>query len=349
MARLELPTPNSPLLPREVIWLTPAAMAAATVLVVGLTKLQGPDALGRILSMVVPFAILGSATFAAYEWVMPALLARLSSPWQRMVLHLLVVGVISIGLGRAVFPLHHLLCNESVAPTEFVSVCVVITSLMVFPGLLFQAQRRRNQLMEYQLVLERQAALQAKLHALQARTNPHFFFNSVNTVAALISEDPVLAERTLERLADLFRYALDSANTRSVPLAKEFQMVRDYLAIQTARFGERLSIEVTLPDALSSTQVPPLLLQPLVENAVLHGLASRPRGTIRVTASQVAGALILEVVDDGPGPGASLHRGTQSSIKDLGQRLKLFWGEAAQLELERGAAGGCVARVAVPA
>jgi two-component system sensor histidine kinase AlgZ len=232
--------------------------------------------------------------------------------------------------------------------TGFAVVCVALSAVFMFPALVVQTLRKRVRASELSAMAAKQAALEAQLAALQARTNPHFFFNSVNTVAALIPDDPVLAERTLERLADLFRYALDSSRTRTVPLAKEIAMVRDYLAIQGARFGSRLRSEVTLDPEAAEVALPPLLLQPLVENAILHGVGERKHGAVAVSARRDADRVVIEVRDDGPGVGASRHHGTGTSVEDLAARIRLHYGERGVLALEDAPAGGCVARLELP-
>jgi LytS/YehU family sensor histidine kinase len=136
-----------------------------------------------------------------------------------------------------------------------------------------------------------------------------------------------------------------------VPLLREAQIVTDYLAVQEARFGSRLCAHVEVDDAAASALVPPMCLQPLVENAVLHGVAPRREGgTIRVSARVRSGALLLEVQDDGPEPGAqrrAQHRGTGSSLRDLKARLRLLYGERAAL-IAGPVPGGFRARVTLP-
>jgi LytS/YehU family sensor histidine kinase len=143
---------------------------------------------------------------------------------------------------------------------------------------------------------------QAELRALRAQVNPHFLFNALNAIAALIPLDPVRAEAMTERLAEIFRYTLQGSERERVPLREELDFVRAYLEIEHARMGERLRVEESIaPDALDC-DVPPLVLQPLVENAVIHGAASRPEGgTVRIVARREGQSLRLEVVDDGPG------------------------------------------------
>jgi two-component system sensor histidine kinase AlgZ len=294
------------------------------------------------LSMPLAFALL--YRFALSRW-----LERMKSKWQRAALQFVAITGTAVAVSQAVFPLHWRLLAHPENRRNFALTCLVIAWLFMFPTLLIQSLRQRARALEVAAMAERQVALEAQLVALQARTNPHFFFNSVNTVASLIPEDPELAERTLERLAELFRYALDSARTRLVPLSREFEMVRDYLAIETARFGARLRTEVSLDPAAATVAVPPLLLQPLVENAILHGIGRRQGGAVAVVASRNRDQVIIEVTDDGPGAGGSSHAGTGSSFRELGERIRLIYGERAVLALGPSASGGCLARLELPA
>jgi two-component system sensor histidine kinase AlgZ len=218
----------------------------------------------------------------------------------------------------------------------------------LIPALLIQRMRLRALTAERTAIAERQATLQAQLEALQARTDPHFLFNSLNTVAALIPEDPRQAERALEQLADLFRYALESSRTRAVPLRREVAMISDYLALQSARFGERLRTNIELDEAIADVQVPPLMLQPLVENAILHGMARRRGGEVRVSARKDGDCVVIEVTDDGPGPGASSHSGTGSAISTLSERLRLHYSGRGEIVLHARSDGGCLARMVLP-
>ena len=341
--------PDDRLLPAELVWLSALGPPVCSVLI-DRSMLWSPwaVALRHIAANYIPFVAAPLTFQLLYRFVMPRLLARVQSRAGRILLHSSVVTVAAALVAQAILPLHRWAIQKNDQRLEFTLICVVLSWLFLFPALLVQSWRRRTRAMELAMMAERQVALQAQLSALQARTNPHFFFNSVNTVASLIPDDPVLAERTLERLADLFRYALDSSRTPLVPLEREIDMVRDYLAIQTARFGSRLISEVTLDPAVAATTVPPLLLQPLVENAILHGLGERRHVSVAIGARREGDDLIIEVKDDGPGPGASSHRGTGTSIDDLAQRMRLLYGERGGFALEPGEAGGCIARLRLP-
>jgi LytS/YehU family sensor histidine kinase len=174
---------------------------------------------------------------------------------------------------------------------------------------LYESQRARLDALGLELrtkELERERiermAVEARLASLEARLQPHFLFNALNTISALIPEDPERAERTVERLAALLRFSLDATARGMVPLADEMTIVADYLAIEHARLGNRLAYRVDVSPDVETCPIPPLAVQTLVENSITHAVAPRRAGgEIRVTAAAVDGMLRVSVWDDGPG------------------------------------------------
>jgi len=150
------------------------------------------------------------------------------------------------------------------------------------------------------------ALARAELAAISGKLNPHFLFNTLNSLIALTRKDPRAAEAALMRFSGMLRYVLDSKRTTAdrVPLADEVAFVRDYLALESLRLGERLRVDWQIdPDTLQA-EIPPLTLQPLVENSVLHGVAPRLQGgSISIRSGRDAAGRVLElsVEDDGPG------------------------------------------------
>jgi sensor histidine kinase YesM len=143
---------------------------------------------------------------------------------------------------------------------------------------------------------------EARLSSLESSIHPHFLFNTLNTIAALIPSNPQLAEDTVGKLASLLRFSLNAQHSGLVPLAQELKVVRDYLEIEATRFGKRLRYEIMVPELLDSIKVPPLSLQTLVENAVKHVAAQRMEGAlVQVSGLMESGRISLEVADDGPG------------------------------------------------
>lgn len=335
-------------LPRQLWWLyLVVPWFAAPVLQKAIFSGALDAALLTVASLYVPFLGIPACFHAAYAWLMPHVIPRIRSRAGRGVVHAVACVTIAIGAGAVLYPLHERVCPHSVALEPFLVVCVVFSGTFMFPTLIVQELKARAANVERMAHAERQAALEAQLEAIQARTNPHFFFNSINTVASLIPDDPVLAESTLLRVADILRYSLESTKTRFVPLRREIEIARDYLEVQKARFGERLRFSIDVDPAALEVQVPPLLLQPLVENAILHGIAQSPQGgVVRVSAVKELGTIRLTVEDDGPG--SSTHHGTGTSMTDLERRLSLIYGAQGQLRAGPGPSGGWRVALGLP-
>jgi len=189
----------------------------------------------------------------------------------------------------------------------------------------------------------------SELRNLRLQLQPHFLFNALNTISSRMYEDPEAADEMLDRLAELLRISLRTAQTDEVPLTTELETLERYLAIMRARFGDRLDVEVAVEPAARAAVVPSMILQPLVENAVRHGNAERTgRGSIRVRVAREDGALSLEVRDDGPGAAAGrdvLARGT--GLSATAERLHLLYGAAARFEAGN-VPGGFRARALLP-
>ena len=188
-------------------------------------------------------------------------------------------------------------------------------------------------------------ASRSELKALRAQINPHFLFNALNSIAGLIHRDPAVADRTIEKLADVFRYALRAESEWAV-LDDELEFVRAYLDVEQARFGPRLTVDVQLDDGARGARVPTMVVQTLVENAVKHGVASvRGPAVVTVHAGSDGHRLRIEVSDNGPGFDAtaaatSAARAGGYGLANVRQRLDGYFGPAAALELGRDPTGG---------
>jgi two-component system, LytTR family, sensor histidine kinase AlgZ len=170
----------------------------------------------------------------------------------------------------------------------------------------------------------------ARLAELQARIRPHFLFNTLNTAVALVREDPRGAEAILEDLSDLFRHALADPG-ESVTLAEEVALARRYLDIEQVRFGDRLRVEWSLDERADAARVPPLLLQPLVENAVKHGVEPSADGAqVKVSTQRRAGTVVIKVTNTVPaGQGRGGHGVAQANVRE---RLRLLHDVQAQFQ-----------------
>jgi two-component system sensor histidine kinase AlgZ len=177
------------------------------------------------------------------------------------------------------------------------------------------------------------AEARARVQALQARIRPHFLFNSMNTIAALTRSQPEVAEAAIEDLSDLFRASLDQPDDRTT-LGDEIALARRYLNIETLRLGDRLAVVWDMDALPMDVKVAPLMLQPLLENAIYHGIEPLATGgTIRVTGRLKDGMVEIEISNPVPagGPGTA-HRGSQIAQENIRQRLLLAFGDAARLE-----------------
>ena len=193
-----------------------------------------------------------------------------------------------------------------------------------------------EELHRQQIAEERHSKIlaEARYASLESRVHPHFLFNTLNSISALIRENPAEAERMVERLSVLLRYSLDSERAGLVPLADELRVVREYLAIEQVRFGARLRYRLDAEEAAASRLVPALSVQTLVENSVKYAVgAARGGAEIVITARLEGGLMKVEVSDDGPGfdPAVSLKPGHGLDL--LRRRLESLFGAAALLQV----------------
>jgi two-component system sensor histidine kinase AlgZ len=177
------------------------------------------------------------------------------------------------------------------------------------------------------------AIAEARIQALQARIRPHFLYNSINAVLSLIRAEPRRAERALEDMADLFR-VLMSDNRTLAPIGQEIDLAKQYLAIESLRLGDRLRVAWRTDGVPADALVPPLVLQPLVENAVYHGIEpSESGGEIAVDASRVGDRIVLSLTN--PFPGASKYTaGNKMAIANIRERLQLHFDAEADMQSE---------------
>jgi signal transduction histidine kinase len=187
---------------------------------------------------------------------------------------------------------------------------------------------------------------EARLDALRLQVHPHFLFNTLNAISAFVDADPERARRMIARLGELLRGTLNGGTAAELPLARELDLLAPYLEIQQIRFGDRLAIELDVATDAGAALIPTLMLQPLVENAVEHGVKRTPRGArVHLRARRAGDRLRLEVADTGPGPaGGSDGVG----LANTRARLKALYGVAHSFELAAAESGGTVVRVEVP-
>jgi len=198
---------------------------------------------------------------------------------------------------------------------------------------------------------------QAELIALRAQVNPHFLFNSLNTIASLIASQPKRAETITVRLANVFRYVLLHANMPFTSVEEEIGFLRTYLEVERIRFGERLQVEFDIESSVAYVAIPSLILQPLIENAIKHGIARKAgSGKIVIRTRRRDKSLLMTVEDNGVGLGSYANwnhaegNGTNTGfgLRNIRERLDTLYGGRASLSLAHGPSGGSCATLEIP-
>jgi hypothetical protein len=219
----------------------------------------------------------------------------------------------------------------------------------LYLGMQLGRARHRAETQRRELATALQAA---QLRALESQLNPHFLFNALNTVRALIAEDPRRAQDAVTQVASILRHALRSGHDDLVTFESEMAVVEDYLAIEALRLGERLRIERAIAPEAGGARIPAMLLQTLIENAVKHGIAElREGGTLRVCAHVEGTAMLLTV--DNPRPSDEERTHSMEASNGIGlanatERLRLLYGDAARLEMDLSRPRHATARVRIP-
>ncbi len=197
----------------------------------------------------------------------------------------------------------------------------------------------------------RESLSRAQLDALRAQLHPHLLFNALNSVSSLIHDDPVAAEDMLVQVSELLRRVITNPDGAEVTVAEEVEFLERYLSIEKIRFGERLTSTIEVSDDVLNALVPPLLLQPLAENAVKHAIGTRPSGgTISVTIAGNNGNLSISVADDGPGIEDSDRNrdGHGIGLANTMKRLETMYGDSHRLELVHSNDGGLEVNITLP-
>ncbi len=217
-------------------------------------------------------------------------------------------------------------------------------------GFDFYRRYREGELRASQLTAQ---LAKARLQALQMQLHPHFLFNTLNSISTLVHRDPEAADRMIARLSELLRMTLEDGGVQEVPLQKELEFLDRYLEIERTRFADRLTICMEIAPETLNARTPYLILQPLVENAIRHGVAPRSRpGRVVVRSRRQDGMLVLEVQDDGPGlatGGGGVSKPKNGvGVSSTRARLEQLYGSSQQFELKNGAEGGAIAVISFP-
>lgn len=234
------------------------------------------------------------------------------------------------------------------AAATFVLDDLIILTLWsgIYFGFAYFQDRRRAEIERYQA---QTTLAEAELRGLKSQLNPHFLFNSLNSLRALVLEDPARAQEAVTQLAAILRYHLQSGENSLVPLADEMDTVEQYLALELIRFEDRLTIERTIDPAALAFLVPPLALQTLVENAIKYGVSrDSGHGIVRLAVQLISDRLEISVRNNGRLCGGGAASSTGLGLTNLRTRLRLLFAERASLELIEPDHGWVEARLTLP-
>lgn len=227
----------------------------------------------------------------------------------------------------------------------FLSVPFVYFVILLGSAAMKQAQARQQEEIEAGR-LARQLS-DARLALLQRQLHPHFLFNALQAISTLLHRDPGTADKLLVRLSSLLRAMLDEASSQTLSLRTELDLTRKYVEIEQVRFGDRLRVEWSVDDSLLDIQVPSLIVLPLVDNAIRHGLSAKVGpGRLKIGATSDGSSLLLTVEDDGLG--ATVPLGPGLGIGNTRERLTTIYGEQATLSIDTSPHGGFCATIRIP-
>jgi two-component system, LytTR family, sensor kinase len=298
-------------------------------------------ALPRAVLTIGTAAVLGQGVWRLCKWM----------PWPEKLhvrfcaLHLLAAVLYGVAWMVLTTALEPLLTGKAMwsllkTPRAIGWVVTGVWLYAVIAGISYAIQMQQRAYENERRALRAEAGLSAaRLDALQQRLHPHFLFNALHTVAALVRQDSAQAENAIEKLGDMLRYTLEEHIGNTVPFAEEWEFTRRYLDFEQLRYGERLHVTTAIDPRCMTCSAPLFALQTLVENAVHHSIATRPEGgRIEITARSDDKRLFVQVRDDG-GNGLSTQNGSHFGLHALRERLNAVYGERAQLVIESDPAG----------
>jgi two-component system, LytTR family, sensor kinase len=337
------------------VWTACGALLAAQAYVAGAMRGE-PVALSRALAIWLAFAYAWAVVTPAVLWIATRFPFARPRRIRAVVAHL-AGGALVVSLQLALFAVVAPFAGATsyagtwLATFQRLIVSAFILDLPVYWMIVGAAEivrlvRTSNERERRTLRMETQLA-EARLLVLQAQLQPHFLFNTLNTISVLMREDVDAADRVLVRLGGLLRRALDGSSKPETPLRDELAFLESYLEIEQTRFVDRLSYRLDVEQDVLDARVPSLIFQPLVENAIHHGIARRSApGRVEITAQQRNGRMFLTVRDDGPGVSSESTYGV--GLTNTRARLEQLYGTAQSFELASSEHGGTTVSLTLP-
>jgi two-component system, LytTR family, sensor kinase len=278
---------------------------------------------------------------------------RISPDWLRLGLEMTVLLLDHVvGAVGALLVCSRLFGFAVVPSAAWLTVAAMVVAFPIIHGT-EMALRFLHQVQEKERQEERLRALatEAELRALKAQINPHFLFNTLNTIAELIHADSEQAEATVERLAEMFRYVLNGSERGLVPLEQELAFLDGYLEIERVRFGDRLRVSREIAPEALDLLVPSLVLQPLVENTLRHGLGTDGSIDVGIAIHMHGNRAVIAISDRGPGMPArqEIGKGPGHGLSNVDQRLRKTYGQTYGLEIGPNRPRGTIVTLSIPA
>ncbi|MBX3586743.1 MAG: histidine kinase [Ramlibacter sp.] len=305
--------------------------------------------------------LIGSITWAVIDLGRDFFPSAAETGWPHGVAGLLLVaaGILAGYLGGttladALCQYFHFYPPGSTPPPDNLRTSILITVLAGIAGSYYFYNLNKGAYLERKMAEARQHANEARLKVLETQLEPHMLFNTLANLRVLIGTDTQRAQQMLDHMIAYLRATLSASRASTHPLQAEFDRLRDYLELMSIRMGPRLSYQLDLPDALAAQPVPPLLLQPLVENAIKHGLEPKVEGgRVSVSARLEGAELVLEVADTGVGleaaaPGDTERASPGFGVAQVRERLATSYGAESAIELVAANGGGSTATVRFP-
>jgi len=318
----------------------------------------------RLIDIVLPTVVIGNAVGFTIHGGLVAL-DRLSRGWPRrqaglarslyFVTAVSMLSMLGLAIGNALLrgrnPFHYIVHFEELAPVVPFALGMALLMLVMTTMGQRRAQAEVQRLRQREeMAATAQLLAEAQLRALQAQVEPHFLYNTLANVLGLIDTQPAQARHMLERFIDFLRASLDASRAASATVGAELDLAAAYLDVLAVRMGQRLRYCIEADDAARASPVAPMLIQPLVENAVMHGLEPKVEGgTIVLRAHVDSTGLVIEIRDDGVGIGNAPPRsGGGVGLANVKARALSMHGVAAQLQLTDNPGGGAIVRLLLP-
>jgi len=265
--------------------------------------------------------------------------------WRNLAIHVaagVALAVAKTIADRALFALLTGFWTYLLASTLALNFVIYAVLVAAAHGVEYYRRSREREHLEAQLS-------ETRLQLLGMQLQPHFLFNTLNTIAEMVHEDPDAADTMIAGLSDLLRRTLELGSVQEIPLSRELDLVSRYLEIQKARFGDRLQVNMSIAPGAEDAAVPALLLQPLVENAIRHGLAARlDAGRIDIEARADGRTLTMVVTDDGSGSEETIAGPERVGLGNTRARLETLYGDRCRLDLSRAAGRGARVTIEIP-